>query len=438
MNNLLISLYFIFFMIVTIYLKKMDNEKKTFFYPPINLILKYFFFMYIYIFFLVIKGENSLNSLIVRHRTYIDFEMSIFYYVKFTILYFVFYFIGFYTTKSSNKIILEKKFFNNGMIILLIGFISFLLYFYKNNGILYLLKNQHLRAHFAKGNGIYYKLFILYDIGVCKLYYTYLNKRILKNKLLFICSLLIGLLFWTILGGRAGAFNLVIMIFMISIYKNKKFKIITTKNISILLTGILYIVFLPILRDQKIIDRNFEFSIIVDKFYSKLSNIVIETSYEHINIFVFNYFKQNTFWYGASYKDIFLSFIPRKLYDLKPPVDDGVYVWNMVIGKENIVPSIPFERLSFNSWPFSNLSIGFANFGIVGIIFVGISSGFIAKKIYTLFKNSKYNFSSFLIFFSFVNLGFSNMRLFNTIFDIFLIGTILVCFEKIKILKKRR
>lgn len=105
--------------------------------------------------------------------------------------------------------------------------------------------------------------------------------------------------------------------------------------------------------------------------------------------FVYNYFSENDFWYGKSYLGLFTAFIPSSIYEKKPSVDDGCYLSNMIYGY-NVKPLEPGKDLTVKySIPFSTNGLAYANFGVLGIVFINIIVGYLYGIYYFSMRNSK-------------------------------------------------
>jgi hypothetical protein len=148
-------------------------------------------------------------------------------------------------------------------------------------------------------------------------------------------------------------------------------------------------------------------------------------------IFTLNYFRRNELWLGKSYIDLCYAIIPSKLFPMKPPVDEGVYIYNIANG--NIVsPSVPFVKLLPASWPMTTLTNMYGNFGLFGVILGSFFNGWVLAKAYSLFLKNKENPLALIIYFK-ILLGFKlvNINILNTILLIILYLPIYFWFNKL-------
>ncbi|HBV84838.1 MAG TPA: hypothetical protein DEB74_18980, partial [Lachnospiraceae bacterium] len=105
--------------------------------------------------------------------------------------------------------------------------------------------------------------------------------------------------------------------------------------------------------------------------------------------FVFDYFDKHDLWYGRSYLNIPLQVIPRSVYPQKPPMDDGMYLLNLMYG-QRVTPDMPTEQLYYQtSIPFTLEGSLFSNFGLLGIILGCILVGMFYQYVYKILVDTK-------------------------------------------------
>lgn len=81
--------------------------------------------------------------------------------------------------------------------------------------------------------------------------------------------------------------------------------------------------------------------------------------------------------------------IPAAFLNDKPPVDEGLYLANLIMGYES---SPPETRFSYEaSIPFDNQGIMYANFGIVGLFLGGLLIGIVYGYTYKLLLSNDYH-----------------------------------------------
>lgn len=146
-----------------------------------------------------------------------------------------------------------------------------------------------------------------------------------------------------------------------------------------------------------------------------------------------SYFEPGRFWYGRSYLDLLLAPLPRRLVGEKPPVDDGMYIYSIALGRE-ITPSLPASHLNVTSWPPGNW-IGYANFGIIGLLFFSYLSGLVLRFTY---EHARRNEWEPLSFFTYAlmswggGLSLSNLDLVNFFMNCVVVGSALAVFKRVR------
>ena len=156
---------------------------------------------------------------------------------------------------------------------------------------------------------------------------------------------------------------------------------------------------------QKIIENP---SQIIHMLLSYLNGILTSVSYAYTQIYIIYTFDFDNFWYG----EIFAT-IPLRLLGISGyPIDDGVYIRSLAEGLQ-ADPLTLFENLFPSSWPPETFGMGYANFGVIGVICfafsLGIVHGFIYKSIYYSFGIDV--FTSILYFYTLFNFQFTNLRI---------------------------
>lgn len=142
----------------------------------------------------------------------------------------------------------------------------------------------------------------------------------------------------------------------------------------------------------------------------------INFSYNDIYLFVLDHFSRNDFWYGK----IFLDFQYRftgSYQGLPPPsLDDGVYIYNLYLGRF-AEPPMSLELLAHNSWPPRTFGNGYMNFGVPGILAFFFLQGYLTGWVYKLAVRTGFNpvfvfvYLIFIFSFQISNLKFTEMAL---------------------------
>jgi oligosaccharide repeat unit polymerase len=265
-----------------------------------------------------------------------------------------------------------------------IAFFTYLFSMYliaeNSGGIASFIQNSGNQKEFEVGNGIYY----IIKIPAAYLSILFLSVNHARTGkpsmavLLFFVILVVGI--ESTLGSRRTPIQL-IAFFVIAIYMIKpNVKLITLSNVALGTVSVIVFVALLSIRDQN--------SAINEQrtFWSYLTNM----SYNDMYIFVLHHFSNNDLWYGKVFLDIKYRFTGG-LDGLPPPsLDEGVYIYNLFIGRA-VEPPLPLELMAHNSWPPRTFGNGYLNFGLFGIVGFSFLQGVITGKLFKLMKDSFYN-----------------------------------------------
>lgn len=279
---------------------------------------------------------------------------------------------------------LEKKIKLLSYILLFIGIVSFFIVMQQVGGLVYFLNNLHQRTVLLKNVGLakvtlglanYSPLVYLYS-------YKYNNKK--APKFLWIFVFLIGLM--SGLGGRKDlVFTVVKALFFYNIFvENIKIKKIFSLRTLLFMFFIIFIIlFLPSLRSQDAFNELTNNSnVFRDLFDNVIITLLSYFSYVPYFMFIVSQFSYSNFWYGMSFSSLLTAGIPSRFLNEKLPVDDGMYIYSMALGRENVRPPMTSNELNLTSYPLETFGSMYANFGSIGIIFGYGALGYVIKRIY--------------------------------------------------------
>lgn len=422
----------------------LDYKKKKDFFSPVILVCLMNIFYFIPHMWIMADNEKNLSNLIVQHNSYRGIDKSIINLSIILVIAFISNIIG-----INSKVRIRKKFDikiqtskiyekleKGAFIAFVIGVVSFSVIMYKNGGISNFISNIMYRSNMLRGLGIYMGLMNSLTLCCCIYTYSFKFRDTLFKRI--ILSIYIGssILMWSCFGGRTPTLHLLIYIIFTWNYSIKKVKIFKMKNLLVVLAACVYILAVPILRQDNAIEYYLNNpKALINDINEDRNSIIKETSLADENIFVINYFEPNNLWLGKSYIDLGTALIPSSIYPEKPPVDDGVYIWNLI--RNNIVkPSTAFDDMIKSSWPIGTMGIMYANFWIPGVIIGMYLLGRVQVFFYRVMKNSEYDIMS-IILYTTIMLKFqlSNLYIYQTGERIFIISIIFLLFIGIKISK---
>ena len=128
--------------------------------------------------------------------------------------------------------------------------------------------------------------------------------------------------------------------------------------------------------------------------------------------------------------------IPSSIFINKPPIDDGFYLMNLIHG--NVLgPNSGRNNidLTIGSLPFTSQGLGYANFGILGIIIVGFLTGCLYKIIYERTIKRNNTLDTLIYFYVMYIFGFTPLLIQNTI-SIILFAVLMQKASHLKLLRR--
>lgn len=211
-----------------------------------------------------------------------------------------------------------------------------------------------------------------------------------RQKLVIFCVIVLFIVNIIFTGSRANSFLLLVIALVVSHYNYNKFNF----KFSYLIWGaaaVVIFVLIALLRKDNALDIYInDVDLLFSDVFSNLGSVISRVSLINENIYIYSEYNLGNFWLGASYADLVYSPIPRAYYPLKPPIDEGVYVYSKYLGY-NAVPSMPLTYLYPSSWPLKTESALYINFGYLGVVLGGVITAVIYEVIYKIMNSSKGN-----------------------------------------------
>lgn len=311
----------------------------------------------------------------------------------------------------------------------LIGIIGYIIFFNSVGGIKVWLSMLSQRAEFTTGNGYLTSLMgftqIATYIYICT--FKYKNNK-LKKIILTILIIAVAILSST-LGGRKDTLLFLVFCFLVWNFAVKPIKKIPVGSLILLPIILIYIVAVPLLRAPDGIQKYSENpSLLIESIGDNLNTTTKQISYIDHQLFIMDYFTLDKLWLGKSYLDLLYAPIPRSVYNEKPPIDDGTYIRTLAQGKE-VSPPTAYDELYQSSWPPETFGAMYMNFSVIGVAIGMFILGFIYNAAYNYMVKSNYSLFSILIYGNIIlNFHLSNLRIVQTISELFLIYLFLSVF----------
>lgn len=282
----------------------------------------------------------------------------------------------------------NSAYLRTGIIVSIIGFAVKIKTILEGGGVFYILSHIQARKELMAGQ-YYNELFAnsLLTCGVLLTLLCYLKEKNKKHLYIFIFIFAITTFGLIVFGARRPAMMLLLQVIMLYHFISSKIKIYSIFKIKSLITIFaiaLFVLLMPMLRSGSETDYINNPTKWVEGAVDNANTLFREFSYCDGDLFAFNYFKTHDYWYGASYLNIPLQVIPRSIYPQKPPMDDGMYLLNMMYG-EKVTPNMATADLYFQtSVPFTLESSLYSNFGLLGIIIGCLLVGIFYQYVYNV------------------------------------------------------
>lgn len=289
-----------------------------------------------------------------------------------------------------------------GILFCIVGLLIKLYIFQSSGGIFYILAHIQSRKSIMAGN-YYYEMIansmLTLSVMFTELYMIYNDNK--RGKLPFAVCLTITIICLVVFGARHPALTLLLQVLMLYHFAKSKFTIgsfFRPKALAVIGAVMMFMVMMPMLRNEaenNLVSNPVEWA---KDAANNIMSITHEFSYLSGDMFVFDYFHDNEKWWGASYVNILLQWIPRSVFPNKPPMDDGMYLLNMMWG-EKVTPNMPTSQLYYDtSVPFTMEGALYSNFGLLGIILGCMLIGLLYQHTYRILVETNYSIIMILIY----------------------------------------
>ena len=293
-----------------------------------------------------------------------------------------------------------------------IGFLSRIYIFIQLGGLSYVFSNSHaVYSRLISGFGLVSILARLMLVSIVCIFEKVLKNKKKKDIIIMIIMIVLYMGSYLIYSSRGPALEILLVLLCCYSMNNKKIsfkEIIKPKYIIMVLIMILILL--------STLARRTNESVISSSISNILEALSSEFNRADRDIFTYNYFSNNTLWYGKIFLNVIYMVIPSFFYINKPPVDDGFYLMNLIRGKMVGPNSGRLDiDMTIGSVPFTSQGLAYANFGVVGVILVGLLTGYLYKKIYDRTKKRNNTLDTLIYFYFIYIFGFTPLLIQNTI-----------------------
>ena len=288
-----------------------------------------------------------------------------------------------------NKYLVTKNFFYSSLFIFLSGLFVYFIFLIKMGGLVQIWEELNMRSKNNSGLG-YYQTYYTIAINFSSLLLYFYYKKKGKNFFKFMIVILTIFISGSI-GARGPIIIYLFSLFILNHYVfRRKSSLISIKFILIFPILAFLILALLQLREKPLSFFLLNKGALVENVFEDIeSGLIARVGRLERDLVILGYFKNNQFWYGKSYLGLIYAPIPRSNFPEKPPVDSGMYLRTLALGKK-VNPPISVDKLDGSSWPEHNWA-GYMNFGLLGLFSLNFLSGYFYGVVYSYVKNTNFN-----------------------------------------------
>lgn len=323
-----------------------------------------------------------------------------------------------------------------GVIFTIIGFFDFALIIQRAGGFGYFFSHLQLRSIILRDMDFLSWLLIFLHYGPLLIVYSMRGQNKKITIWHFILIILAG--FMCGLGGRKTMIIMLIEMIVVYHFTVRKITIkdvLKPRTILIFILVLLYFTVMVRLRGEGALDtfltNPFDF---VRGNNKRITSIITGESYVTYYMTVIEHFKSHALWLGRSFLGLLTAFIPSSLYPAKPPVDDGMYLYSICLGRDDIIPPMATRSLNLSSYPIETFGSMYANFGIIGLLIGMFILGRIINRSYRRLEKRNYRVVDIIVYIQ-VLFAFelSTLRMFQLFEVIVMLGVIVFFVDRLKI-----
>lgn len=296
-----------------------------------------------------------------------------------------------------------KEYKSDAFIFLLfiIGAASKVYLLLKSGGLSYIWANINKRTTMLAGNNYLNSLEILMIVATALMLEKALITRSRSYGVrTFVLAAITSLLLLSF-GGRSSFVKLIVLLLFVVNFRYKRFVLsmmLRLRYILVFLAVALIIVMIPMVRSSDFADIYLNPSLWFKYAFLNISKVFDSISAVDRDMMTYDLFANLSFWKGKSYLGLLYAWIPRSIFPDKPPVDDGVYLANLIWGFK-VEPILPYNEIPLHSSsPFSSFGIMYANFGAFGVVIGALVLAWVYVYVYNRMAKNGYRISSVLIY----------------------------------------
>lgn len=293
-----------------------------------------------------------------------------------------------------------------------LGVVFWLLKLENAGGFTFLLLNLTQRTQLTAGFG-YVSIVadVLLALGVLLIVYSFQYGSRTSKKVYFVVFFVVSAFCYSTFGGRKHLLQLILMVLLTWHFFVRRINSVRVSHLALAGVVVFYFIGVLLLRQldamEYYINRPQE---LFSDVFENINLLFVNLSYADTYIFIIHHFDQDGYWWGRSFLDLLYAPIPSTVMDGKPPVDDGVYIRSLADGMR-VQPPTPFADMYPSSFPPETIGNGYANAGLVGVVFGMSLLGMICRFAYAYMQNKRTFLSLYIFLMVLLNFQLTNLRI---------------------------
>lgn len=354
-----------------------------------------------------------------------EFEFTFFKYVLLKCLFILSFLVGASSLKN-NRAPQKKQpsksshFYFTSFVCLGIALVALAFFLEAVGGSALLLRSWHDKTLTVQGTGLLRNVMLVYFCLSVGFFIAGATAESNHNKTIKYSGvgllILVAFSALTMGGERKNPYLLIVYALLMWHFCGNQLKLLGLRNVFVFVGLLAYAAVVPVLRTQDglgvFLDDPLGFLVLALPYTAEIFKYFsgIETALYILSTFT----TVSDTWFYSTLPDFFTGFIPSGMYPNKPPIDEGVYIYNLAQGGSFDIPT-PFTQLTPVGWPLSRMMGPYVHLFYPGVFIFGILTGVFVKYFYILSLRSSFSpeITFIYVWTMFVGFGFTNAFVFN-------------------------
>jgi hypothetical protein len=339
------------------------------------------------------------------------------------------------TTEFSKSIPL-KNYFLYGVIFLVMGIFVTSVLVTKVGGLEIILTSWSVKTETVRGTAfLRFSMMIFFAMSVLCFYFDLakLNTSNFFKSIFLFLSIVLGFVCLGLFGERKAPLLLIAVLLVAIKFISPQISFFRARYFFLGFAILVFSSIAPVMRKPENIEYfiSGDFMQIYIGMLESSTQIFINFSDFPVSVLVFGMVNDvSELWHFRTISDFFYGFIPSSFYSQKPPLDEGVYIYNLAQGNSVTLGSA-FNDMIPVGWPLSRINGPYLHLWYPGVILGAVFSAGVTVFLYNrVVKNLN---PPLLFLYSMVcvtSFGLTNAHIFSLITHIIILGPLFFLFRK--------